>query len=179
MLTATLRLTLVGAVAIAGFSLGAEPAEARTQVVSSSSCFTEGDHPGDYGFVNGITNFSSGLGWRPRRIVCPLAVGASIDSETISSLFVDGFDGNNENRSESWARGRACIMSFSGGAASCSGMQNLTNLTTTGSFSASMSTAVTFLNAANDFHYASLHLFLPSHGVLGFSQIFGFTVFSS
>ena len=89
---------------------------------------------------------------------------------------VTGIHAIRPQQDQARVRGRACLQSWAGGAASCSAEENLTNLTTTGTFTGNMTRARDHLNAGNDFHYASLHLWLPSHEVLGCSQIFGYTL---
>lgn len=156
------------------------------RIYSSFGCFIETDYDGDYRPSKGIQNVGGDIfGGRSRSIRCPVVddLGGASNRMTISQVFIDGFDAN--NNPDIFAgnnTGRVCRVAFNGAGMTCSSptplIPNLSDTTFTGPFDVLLDADdMAVLRGGSSVDYAFIQIDIPRTGVLGASEIFGYQTF--
>jgi hypothetical protein len=147
------------------------------EVNHATSCMHETDYAGDY-VVNstGVANQSSGLGWRPRNLYCPLS--SNVRESLTGGILLDVYDGDHNNGSYARVLASVCLKSYSGTAITCSANTEITFNTETGSFSRGLdSEDLTLLRDATKLYwYATMFVQLPAYN-LAPGKLYGYTAF--
>ena len=133
---------------------------------SAAHCFLQPEAVGAYRWQDGIANLSSGLGWTPLNVICPISIDdVQFKQNEIDSVYVSYIDGNNQFGAAHNFHVNACVSSFNGASATvCFGDRELNPGTATGGFWTQIPGDMSnFLRSTGSFPYANLVVTIPAN----------------
>lgn len=171
---AKLASLTIAAAAVSHIVSASAPAEAK-EVVHATGCLNQTNYAGDY-IINetGISNQSSGIGWSPRKLFCPIS--SNVRETLTGGIILDVHDGDNTNASTGRILANVCVQSFSGTAITCSAQTEITLNTETGFFSRTLDAEDlgVLRDTSKLYWYANLVVQLPAWNIAQ-SKLMGYT----